>query len=114
MKVDKEKTYAIYIILDEKRILKDNEDYNNMKNYIETLFKFNNMIFTEDGWYINGTFETAGAVTMLLFQLDWFMKYIKEWYLYDDFDKSCEDLVSAYKKGVVRYVDFGPMKWGEQ
>ena len=101
MKVDKEKTYAIYIILDEKRILKDNEDYNNM-------------IFTEDGWYINGTFETAGAVTMLLFQLDWFMKYIKEWYLYDDFDKSCEDLVSAYKKGVVRYVDFGPMKWGEQ
>ena len=72
------------------------------------------MIFTEDGWYINGTFETAGAVTMLLFQLDWFMKYIKEWYLYDDFDKSCEDLISTFKKGVARYVDFGPMKWGEQ
>ena len=114
MKVDIEKTYAIYIILDEKRILKDNENLNNMKNYIETLFSNANMIFTKDGWYINATFETAGAVTMLLSQLDWFMKYIKEWYLYDDYDGSCEDLVFAYKKGITRYVDFGPKKWGDK
>lgn len=112
MKVDKEKTHAIYIVLDEKRILKDNEDLIGMKNYIETLCNINKMIFTEDGWYINGTFETVGAVTMLLSQLDWFIKYIKEWYLYDDDDKCSEDLVSAYKEGVVKYVNFGPNNSG--
>lgn len=112
MKVDKEKTHAIYIVLDEKRILKDNEDLIGMKNYIETLFSKTNMIFTEDGWYINGTFETVGAVTMLLSQLDWFIKYIKEWYLYDDDDKCSEDLVSAYKEGVVKYVNLGPNNSG--
>lgn len=112
VKVDKEKTHAIYIVLDEKRILKDNEDLIGMKNYIETLCNINKMIFTEDGWYINGTFETVGAVTMLLSQLDWFIKYIKEWYLYDDDDKCSEDLVSAYKEGVVKYVNFGPNNSG--
>ena len=34
--------------------------------------------------------------------------------IYDNDDKSCEDLVSTFKKGIARYVDFGPMKWGEQ
>ena len=114
MKVDKEKTHAIYIVLDEKRILKDNEDLMSMKNYIETLCNINNMIFTKDGWYKNGTFETAGAVTTLLFEQEWFMKYIKECYLYDNDDKSCEDLVSTFKKGVARYVGFGPKKWGDK
>lgn len=108
VKMDNDRTHSVYIVLDEKRIIEDNQGIASMKKYIDNLCERNGMHPDGDGWYVNGTFETAGAIITVLSMQKWFMEYIKEWYWYDHYDKSCEDLVSSRKEGVTRYVSFAP------
>ena len=108
---DNDRTHAIYIALDEKRMIADNQEIDTIKKYIDDICIQHDMYFTEDGWYVNGVFETVGAIIGVLSMQEWFMTYIKEWYWYDHYDKSCEDLVCSRKEGVTRYVDFAPKRW---
>ena len=113
IEMDSDRTHAIYIAFDEERMIADKQDIDTIKQYIDGICTQHNMHLSADGWYVNGTFETAGAIILVLSIQEWFINYVKEWYLYDDYDGSCEDLVYFEKTGEARYVDFAPKQYKE-
>ena len=93
------------VVMDEDRIAKEDK-YDLMKiySYHDRLFQKRGMT-REEGWYINGTFSSCGAVIINLISNDWFLSNVDEWIWYDEDDGSIEDLKAHYCKKINQKQD---------
>ncbi len=95
----------MYIELNNDKLSEFNISQTEATQYLDKLFAEKAMVLDGNGWYVNGRFETVGAVVHILKKTEWFMKSYKKWYWYDGDTGGCEDIGIFYREGVTRYVD---------
>ena len=92
------------IEMDEDKIKREDKyDLSKINSYFDDLFARIDSFKDDDGLYINGTFESFGAIVWRLSEQDWFLNNVKQWIWYTN-ENSSDPNLFKYEDIRKRYI----------